>query len=178
MTSWYEIGANRRILAYILFSMLALGIMFFWGILPVRQEIAELEKNRLHLESKIKEQEVLRPVYQSLQQRLQGKEYSSFLAALDFDDQDFDIESRPEMLTALAKAAGLQQASFAPRPDSLNREGQFLLIQGELQGQYQDFRNFLIQLSMDPNLRSLEQLRIQSTRSDPVYSLQIWVDIH
>ncbi|MFW6178783.1 MAG: hypothetical protein ACOC43_10540 [Desulfohalobiaceae bacterium] len=177
MISWLQIAANRRVLAYLLFTLVVLGAMLALGILPAKQELSDLEQEKERLQANIEEQEVLRPLYQELQQKLQDRELDQDLDLDQESSQELDIDSAKQILDSLADDSELQQASFTPRPETLQQETGLLLIQGELQGEYQNFQKFLHALLVHPDLSNLGRLQISSTSEEPEYALQIWMQV-
>ena len=179
MRPWNEITANKRAVAYILFSVVVLASMFLMGIMPERKQKAEIEKEVLRLEAEIEQQEILRPIFRHLV-KMQSHENSGGKETVISEmpvDLHFDIDTAPSVLFALANGPGMQKTRFSPSPESLSRDSNLLLIEGVLHGPYRDFRAFLIQLVTLPAFHSIELLDIRSTISDPEYRLKIWVKI-
>lgn len=177
MTYWLKIAANRRILAYLLMSLILLGLIISMGILPLRQEISHLKQEQTSLESKIQEQKMLQPVYESLQQQLEEPEHALLSPQVEHNSSGFDVDNAQGLLSGWASNAGMDQANFSPQPDSLLQDDELMLVQGNMQGNYQAFRDFLIQLLTHPDLERMQSLSVQSTTAEPEYSIQLWVNI-
>lgn len=176
MIRWHEIAANRRALAYILFSVVVLTAMVVVGILPVRREAAKTERRARVLEARLEEQKVFGPLYTSLKQ---GRDESGLLEAVPGGGPDgrkpFTIDNAPSILSSMAESAGLERAVFTPDPGSLARASDLLLIKGDLGGGYPAFGDFLAELVVCPAFHSVEWLEIRSGRHAPEYALKVWM---
>ena len=179
MARWYDISANRRTLAYLIFSAVVLGTMLFLGILPTRREAAEARREIRRLKARIEEQKIFHPLYQRLQKNMGDedglKRFHEGKAA--HKGPSLTIDNVSGILSAMAASAGLPEAAFSPAPASMNQEADKLLVQGRLQGEYTDFRDFLIRLFTAPDFQALELMEIQSGTRHPEYRLQIWVSV-
>jgi len=179
MARWYDISANRRTLAYLLFSAVVLGFMLFLGILPTRREITETRQEGRRLKARIEAQKIFHPLYQRLQKNMEDeKEREHFDGRKTAHNRPaLTIDTVSGILSAMAASAGLPEASFSPAPASMSQEADKLLVQGRLQGDYADFRNFLIRLVTAPDFQAIELMEIQSGARHPKYRLQMWVSV-
>lgn len=179
MTRWYDISANRRTLAYLLFSAVVLGFMLFLGILPSRREITEARMETRRLKARIEEQKIFHPLYQRLQKDMENEKEREYFEGRKAEPKRpaLTIDNVSGILSAMAASAGLPEASFSPAPASMSQEADKLLVQGRLQGDYPDFRGFLIRLVTAPDFQGLELMEIQSGTRHPKYRLQMWVSV-
>lgn len=178
MSQWHEISANRRALGYILFSVIVLGAMVIGGIAPVKKETAAIERKAAGLEAQIQKQKILQPIYLRLvetQQRINDLK-ENLPDAQWRNDFNFDINTSPGVLSDMAGDAGVAESRFLPVPESVASDTDLLLIEGTLQGEYVDFRSFLIKLADFPAFHSIESLAARSTETLPEYSVRIWMD--
>jgi len=179
MNRWHDISANRRALAYILFSVIVLGAMILGGIAPVKKQTAALRDEAVVLDARIETQEALQPVYRELMEaRREAERLKKRLPAPETEKRRIPgIDTAAAHLSQMAADAGVQDARFSPAPDSVAADSDLLLIDGALQGQYGNFRVFLSALTASPGFSSLESLVVRSTTSDPEYRLKIWMEI-
>ena len=179
MTRWHEISANRRALAYILFSAMVLGAMLFLGIMPTRQEIADAEKKTERLKARIEKQEIFHPLYRRLQQKLaEEQEIERVAEQLPAPGETgFTIENVSKLLSDMAVSAGIPKTAFSPAPESMRRGSDRLLVHGQMQGNYINFRDFLTGLVTAPDFQAFEMLEVQSGTRHPNYRMQIWVTV-
>lgn len=179
MARWYEISANRRALAYILFSAVVLGAMIFLAIMPTRRQIVKAEKKTGVLKARIERQEIFHPLYSRLQEKLaEEKGFEEFgHKPTESEMPSFTIDNVSAILSGMASSAGMQEVSFSPAPSSMTRGSDKLLVHGRLEGNYTDFRKFLIRLVTAPDFGELENLRVQSGTRYPEYRLEVWVTV-
>ncbi|MCF8036964.1 MAG: hypothetical protein K9K62_08845 [Desulfobacteraceae bacterium] len=178
MTRWHEISANRRALAYILFSAIVLGAMLFLGVMPTRQQIADAEKKTERLKARIEKQEIFHPLYRRLQEKLEAKQEADIADQMPASGTtEFTIENVSKLLSDMAVSAGIPETSFSPAPESMSRGSDRLLVHGQMQGNYQNFRDFLIKLVTAPDFQAFEILEVQSGTRHPNYRMQIWVTV-
>lgn len=178
MIRWYEIAANRRALAYILFSVVVLAAIFMGGVLPVRKDIKAAENRALILEDRLREQKALYPLYEGLQLEGDPLEHLRATASLERKGKmPFAVENASLILTSMAESGNLQGAVFIPDPGSLARDSRLLLINGNVGGGYRDFGVFLTGLALTPGFHSVELLEVRSAGEHLRYRLKIWVEI-
>ncbi len=179
MNQWHDISANRRALAYILFSVIVLGAMILGGIAPVKKQTAALRDEAVVLDARIETQEALQPVYRELMEaRREAGRLKEHLPIPEAEERQVPgIDTAGAVLSQMAADTGVQDARFSPAPDSVAADSDLLLIEGALQGQYENFRAFLAALTASPGFYFLESLVVQSTTSDPEYRLKIWMEI-
>ncbi|MFO7802556.1 MAG: hypothetical protein R6U22_08380 [Desulfohalobiaceae bacterium] len=173
-----QIGLTRKSLILLLASAVILAVITFFFILPVRSEIASLQTKAENLEAKIQDQEALQPLYAKLEKKLD----QGFRQELDLEDFDkefvsLDIEDAAQELETMAETAGLSQSTFSPVPNSLTENEQEILLEGDLEGEPQDFRRFLLKLIAWDNFSHLEVLEVFGRQDSTEYELQIWLNI-
>ena len=178
MTRWHEISANRRALAYILFSAIVLGAMFFLGIMPTRQQIADAGKKTEQLKARIEKQEIFHPLYRRLQEKLAAEQKADVADQMPASGAtEFTIDNVSKILADTAVSAGIPENSFSPAPASMRRGSDRLLVHGQMQGNYLNFRDFLTALVTAPDFQGFEMLEVQSGKRHPKYRMQIWVTV-
>ncbi|MBS3757001.1 MAG: hypothetical protein KGY56_15000 [Desulfobacterales bacterium] len=178
MTRWHEISANRRALAYILFSAVLLGAMLFLGIIPTRQQITDAEKKTERLKARIEKQKIFHPLYTRLQEKLAAEQETDVAGQMPASGtKGFTIENVSKVLSDMAVSAGIPETSFSPAPESMRRGSDRLLVHGQMQGNYLNFRDFLTGLVTAPDFQTFEMLEVQSGTRHPNYRMQIWVTV-
>ncbi|MFW6428449.1 MAG: hypothetical protein ACOCY3_01020 [Desulfosalsimonas sp.] len=175
MTRWFEISANRRAIAYILFSAIMLGAMIAVGIFPTSQQIAQTRQKAERMETRIEEQKIFHPLYQSLKQKTESADKPGVITKGEpiAQNRSLNIDNAAGVLAEMAESAGMQHSSFSPVPASMEEKEDRLLVEGTLRGAYTDLRQFLISLVTSPACESLELLEAKSTSSQPEYRLRL-----
>lgn len=179
MAGWFEIAANRRALAYILFSAVMLGVIITAGILPVRNQTEQARRDARAVEASIREQEIFHPLYRRLKEKAEnaGDQESAKQAGAGGPEESFTIDNAAEILESMAKSAGMENYSFSPAPASVEKQESRLLVRCSLSGRYDNFRQFLTGLATAPGFESLELLEARSGAKHPEYSIRIWLSI-
>ncbi|MFP3998614.1 MAG: hypothetical protein ACLFUN_02120 [Desulfobacterales bacterium] len=179
MNQWLEIGANRRAVAYILFSAVMLGVLIAAGILPTRSQITETRQEAKELEARIEEQKIFHPLYKSLRQKIKNNQDPAEQKKDNpiMPERSLNIDNAAEILTSMAESAEMETSSFSPVPASMKEDSDRLLVHGRLQGDYGNLRQFLIGLVASPACESLEMLEAASTTHHPEYRLRLWLEI-
>lgn len=180
MNQWLQISANRRALAYILFSAAVLGTMIVAGILPARQQIAETRQKARHLEAEIEKQKIFHPLYQDLKEQARdaGVPPAAAEAGAENKARAPGIDNASRVFASMARSAGMENAVFFPDPGSMKDNGNKLMITGRFEGDFRDFRDFLIRLLMTPEFDRLQWLEAKSTSGHPQYRMGVWISVH
>ena len=183
MSRWHEVKANRRALAYIVFSVVVLALIVLGGILPARKQAVQMEEKTRQLETEIESQQILQPVYSLLveKSRQKGKlpdEITEENSSRDSSsDMPLDIESVRLILAAMAGEAGIQERRFSPVPGSLSADSDLLLVEGRLRGENSALRTFLLDLSGMDSFFGIESLSARATPADPEFRMRIWMHV-
>lgn len=179
MSGWFEISANRRAIAYILFSAIMLGAMIAVGILPTRSRIDDTGQQKQQLKASIEKQEIFHPLYQSLKKKTEEIRQPETVTAGNpiARQRSMSIDNAAGVLEAMAESAGIKNHSFSPAPGSMEKHDNGLLVNGRLGGGYLDFREFLINMVTADGFDRLEMLEAKSGTRHPEYTLRIWLRI-
>ncbi len=183
MSQWHEVKANRRALAYSVFSVVVLALIVFVGILPARKQSAQVSEKSLQLESEIESQQILQPVFSLLVEKSPHKKQIPDEIAEDgpsrnpSSDISFDIESARLILAAMAGESGIAESRFSPVPGSLSGDSDLLLVEGRLRGENIALRSFLLDLSVMESFYGIESLSAFATPADPEYRMRIWMRV-
>lgn len=178
MSRLSQVGLSKRAIVFIIICLVLLGLIVVLGILPNKMEKAGLESEAAILEARLEEQRILYPLYAGIRDRLDHK--SEMETILDKMDQDFGpvhIDNASEMLSFMAGQVGMDKYSFSPVPESLTRNSDQLLLEGQLSGEYEIFRAFLLKLTAWENFSRLELLEVQSREQVPGYNILVWMTI-
>ena len=183
MSQWHEVKANRRALAYIVFSVVVLVLIVLVGIFPARQQTEQVVEKTLQLESEIESQQILQPVYRLLVEKSRQKEQlpdeitEEGPSRNPSADMSFDIESARLILAAMAGNAGIAESRFSPVPGSLSGDSDLLLVEGRLRGENPALQTFLLDLSGMESFYGIEALSARATPADPEYRMRIWMHV-
>jgi Tfp pilus assembly protein PilO len=86
-----------------------------------------------------------------------------------------DITTFEQRIHTVSEKTGMQCASVRPRPETIQADKDRILVAVVLQGEFVDFRKFLLQLLAFPCLIGVEQIQISSIPENREYNLSLWV---
>ncbi len=178
MSRWKQIGLARSSLSIILGGIVLLVAIVLLGILPAKQEALGLKAEAGRLESRIEEQRILFPLYAGLVRELEQKtEIETILEEMDRETDPLTVDNSARVLIDMALKAGMDEAYFTPVPGSLARDSSLMLVEGNLRGEYQSLREFVLSLSSWENFNHLELLEVQSRQGGHSYKVTVWMII-
>ncbi len=176
MSRWKQIGLSRPSLSIILGGIVLLVAIVLLGILPAKQEALGLKAEAGTLEAEIEEQRILFPLYAGLVRELEQKrEIEKIFEEMDRETDPVTVDNSARLLTGMALKAGMEEASFTLVPESLARDSSMMLVEGNLRGEYQSLREFILSLSSWENFNHLELLEVQSRRGGYSYKVTVWM---
>ena len=148
-------------------------------ILPLTSSIKEYEQQCDATRRAIEDQKALKPMYAKLEQRLRaGYPLTDELAGRKVDAEGtIGITAVSQQLADKARNNGLHEPSFLPDPASLSKANSGLLVSGKAQGEFNDFRAFLLDLTSAGYYRGLDTIRINRPVSVLEYSLATRLNI-
>ena len=178
MSQWHDISANRRSVAYLLFSAIVLTVMWTVAVLPVRREITEVRARNRALENRIEQQKVYQPLYARLQEKAVNMKKRASAAPMESAGAPpADLNHAVGKLSAMAKANGLKVDFFSPSMAGIGTDMNRIQIQGRLEGDFPSLRQFLIALAGWPGYAGMNRLDIQSGRQQLIYDLLIRIEL-
>ena len=169
---------SRQSLVFVLGSLLVLGLLIFLGILPIRTEIDRLNSEARQLQAQVREQEILHPLYSDLENALQEQEIlEEMIIQEEGEPTAVDVDTAADLMLNIAEITGMEDSSFSPSPESLAVNSDRLLVNGELTGDYHNFREFLVRLVSKNYFEHMEILEVHSQADADLYQLQAWLKL-
>lgn len=159
------------------FFMLGGGIILFvlLAIMPAQKESQALDFEIENINTRIKEQKILTPVYENLLKKAQLKPPEGLNFIPKEKLKRGDTEKVAVTFQGMAKDSQLMLVDFSPALDTLiNRTG-FLMVDIVLKGEFINLLPFLLQLCQLPYMEQIEQFNIQSVRETKEIKLRIWL---
>ena len=155
----------------------AIGILCFvaLGISPRQKSIANLDTEAAKLETEIKAQKALLPVFEDLLKKAKVKGPSN----LPFPKKAKLDRAKAVMISdtfrEIAQMSGLQLVNVAPDLKTLASKSESLCVNVHLSGDFLNFRDFLIRMEQLPYLKHLEMVRIQPAEGVKEFRLKLWL---
>jgi hypothetical protein len=130
-------------------------------VLPLYGSMTGLDRQMRDLRSQVDEQKNLHPLYQTLQAK--GRNVApSVLPTPDRGKLSRDlIATVPAAFRRIGQNAGMESFSVSPDASSLAGNSPFLLVRVTAQGDFLNFRRYLIGLGELPYLDRVEEIEIR-----------------
>lgn len=164
-----------RSLGYILICSLSILAFIALWIYPSQRSLGSLDLEISKIRSGIEEQNVLFPVYAQLQKKIQIKGSDILSSPVGTKLSIDKIEKLPSIFGKTAQKYNLTALSVAPDVMSFGSDSDFLLVDVVIQGNFFDFRKFLIELVNLACLEKIEQIRIERADKAKKFNLKIWL---
>ncbi|MFC1838879.1 hypothetical protein ACFL1N_04805 [Thermodesulfobacteriota bacterium] len=144
------------------------------AIYPFHRNLASLDKDLIKIKNQIDKQKIIYPFFREMINKI-NKENSfdlPFPKKADFDRKK--IQMVPSIYKEMASDAGLTLVKVDPDIRVLTRiKSDILSSSILLKGDFFNFRRCLVMLGGLPYLESVEEIRIESTKEEDLFSLKI-----
>ena len=161
----------RNLAIYTTVLVIAIGVM----IVPSYLAIDKAEAERVKIETEVKAQRVLAPVFGKLLKKSREMTHStanlSVRAALARDD----ASGVADALTHLATGNRMQMAGINLDLNAMVNEVRLMQADMVLRGNLADYRTFLEQLIALPHVEFIERVRIMAIPDGREFRMRVWV---
>lgn len=167
-----------RSFSRILGLSILLLLFYLIAISPFQKNLQRYDREIRKVEARIDEQNILTPIHETLKEKLNTKG-SEILATPD--EENFNIERIDdigEIFGTIARQSNLTPVHFIPDPKSIPRDFSLLLVDGCLQGDFLDFRQFLIKLGEVGYLKKLEEVQVKSGADAKEFRIKLWLTLN
>jgi hypothetical protein len=172
-----EITFPKRSIIYLGLCLTGVMIFLLAGILPAKGTLDDLEADASAIQYRIDEQKALAPLYQALREK-SGKKESAILPFPEKGKLPKDkIDTLPMSIGAAVKNSGMTLVSAVPNLAGLTGDAQLIQMDVVLQGNFINFRKFLITLGGIPSLEHIEEIVIQAKPDVKEYRLKLWMAV-
>ena len=157
-------------------ALCACGVLAFIVliIMPLQRSLDLLDDEIVQRQEQLAKQRVLFPVYEELFDQLKQKD----IKKLPFPDEaDLSKEVTSEIPVIFAEMARRYdlEADVIPDVNSIPTGKGILKVRATLQGNFFDFRNFLVELGETPYLRHIEKIEVQPMPEFKQFTLELWL---
>jgi len=153
------------------------GIVLFvlLAILPAQRESRALDARIAEISMRIKEEQILTPLYESLLKKTQMNPP----AGLDIVPKEKlkrkETDKVRQTFQDLARQSDLQLAEYSPEIQSMIGEAGHMKVKLLLKGEFLNFQPFLLEVSRLPYLDRIEELTIKSARDTKEFRLHVFL---
>ena len=168
-------SVSTQTLSY--FIILGGGVILFLllAILPAHKETAALDFEIDNVSTKIEEQKILTPVYESLMKKAQlnPPEGLNFVPKEKLKTED--TRKVATRFNEMARNSRLTLVEFTPAVETLINRSGYLMIDIELRGEFINLHPFLLELCQLPYLEQIEEIKIRSVRDTKEMKIRLWL---
>ena len=143
----------------------------FLIIIPSQKTSAELDGQIKKVNERIEEQRILRPVFDSLIKRAKQADTNEVPVTPGFKTASGGINEITELLQEIARQHDLELKDISTDVASMMKNSQKMMMRIILTGNFQKFREFLLDLSAIPQLEEIEEIKIQAIEGTREYNL-------
>jgi hypothetical protein len=151
------------------------GVILFvvLAILPAQRESAALDSRIEEISGRIKEEQILTPLYESLLKKTQMKPPAGLdvLPPQKLKRDETDTVGRT--FQKMARESSLQLAEYSPEIQSMIGETGTLKVSMLLKGDFFNLRPFLLQICRLPYLDKIEEITIKSAGDTKEFRLRL-----
>lgn len=165
---------SRSVFSVVIYVVVATAFVVL-GLYPAHRSSKELDREISDLQAQLEEQKILFPLYQEMsgKMRLQVSEVLPFPEKTELPQEE--IDRIPVELRELAVQSKLQTVTVTPDVKSLENNSKRLLVEITAEGEFLDFRTFVIKLGRIPYLDHIEEMQIKQTAYAKLLRLKVWL---
>lgn len=161
----------RSLAIYTAVLVIAIGVM----VVPSYLAIGKAEAERLKIETEVKAQRALAPVFgKLLKKRREMTQSTANLPVRTALARD-DASGVADALNLLATGNRMQMAGINLDLNAMVNEVRFMQVDMVLRGNLADYRTFLKQLIAVPHVEFIERLRIMAIPDGREFRMRVWV---
>ncbi|MGC9194527.1 MAG: hypothetical protein ACP5IL_03630 [Syntrophobacteraceae bacterium] len=146
-------------------------------IYPAHQNQGRLELSIADARAKIREQEVLFPIYQRLRSELGAHAPKAGSLRPHGGLSTEKMADLFSLFSGIASKCGMQITAVTPDVKGLTKDSHFVSVDLSLKGDFFHLRRFLIKLSELEYMRHIEQLLIEQGPSGKKYHLRVLLGV-
>jgi hypothetical protein len=162
-------------LIYVLICGAGIIGFIFMIIVPHQNMAAELDRDIEHLNDRIEQQKILRPVFVSLLEKAK-REYPTQLPVTKRGKLERgNISQVTELLQDIADRHNLKIQNIQTDVSAMMTNHGFIAMRIHATGDFMKFRDFLVDLGTIPFLAQIEEIIIRAIEQNREYKLKVWM---
>ena len=147
-----------RLIFYAMAGLAGMLLLIVLLLVPRQQRLAAMDQTLAALSDKQAKQAALRPFYTSLQQKLSSEEGVNLPLTAREKPCEMDMKCLIDTFEELAEVSRVQIDELRPDFDDLKEKTGTWRFHLVLQGDFSDFRKFLVRLGTLPCLKRIERM--------------------
>ena len=141
--------------------LVILASFYFVLLLPSQKGISDTKAEIASITNRIKQQEMFYPVYLRLKHDISAKVSDIYTQTRHEPLTLEQMNNLAGQLSGVAVQAGLASVSVKPDPDSLEGDGNSVMVKCVLSGEFERFRDYLIALGNLPYRMHVSEIQMQ-----------------
>ena len=153
------------------------GVFLFvlLAILPSFKEFKALDEQIVDINARIKEQQILTPVFDSLLKKSEMNPSEGLNVIQPIKLKRSETDKVAQVFQGMARQNNLLMADYAPDIQTLIGDTETMKVNVLLKGEFISLQPFLRQLCQLPYLVKIEEIAIQSVRDTKEMRLRVWL---
>ncbi len=153
------------------------GVVLFLllAILPAHKETAELDFEISNVNTKIEEQKILTPVFESLMKKAELKPPEGLNYVPKEKLKTDNTHKVADRFQEMAETSMLELVEFSPAIETLINRSGYMMLDIELRGEFINLHPFLLQMCQMPYLEQIEEIKIRSVRDTKEMKIRMWL---
>ena len=161
----------------IYFLICGAGILVFvlLIIIPAQKVAGELDRDIENLTGRIEEQRILKPVFDSLLNRVKRKSPISLPVTKRTKLPLGDLNKISQRLQENARRHDLKLMAIQTDVNTLSDKAGYLMMRINVTGDFKKFRDFLVDLGNIPSLEQIEEIQIRAIENAREFKVKLWL---
>ena len=172
-----KLGPYRKSAFYVLIFLGVVIAFVLIILLPYNNALKKTDLNIVTLKDRLARQELQYPLYTKLLKEMQKPSLEHLKSEVQEKLKKEDISQVSLMIRNLAESNHLTHGKSDPDINSMTGNKGLIFVKVEVEGLFEDFRNFMVRLNEIPFLQDIEEIKIHSIETNRRYELKIWLAV-
>ncbi len=168
-----SLGVPKQTAVKIVIYIAIILAVFFLGNYQSKLRVDKLSKEIAETKGEIKRQKALHPVYVKLKTDYERKVLNELQLVETVPMRQDEVDKATDLMDRMATLSGITATSIQPDPSSLADDPNQLLVNVELNGEFQDYREFLKKLGAIQYVKHIQQIVATEAADELNYSMKV-----
>ena len=147
----------------------------FLIIIPTQRESEAVDKRIIELNTRIEEQKILKPIYQSLQKKAELTPPDGIAPLKKKKLKKSETDMVAGRLGDMAVRSNLNLSKYTPKVETIISGSGLFMIDFILTGEFINLQPFLLELCQTPYLERIEHIQIRAEKDTNEFKFRIWL---